>query len=1100
VQQSQHCDRDPWIDLTEFHKNLRTELENLIQDYINSSREKYYTPIIVAPYGSGKTTLLRHLLCFSLSNGIPAIKVNLSSLVNRLSSKGINSINEDNLPGYLSLFCSYVIDEIIKNNSNNSIGEWSEYDYCCLSKDEIRQVLERYNSSDNNIKCILLIDEIEEQYDEFRRIIKYKTTPFRGLFDMIYEGKSRVFAILAFGPSSIYSEAVSGPGTWRTKTYPIPIIYPSKITEDITDNEIGAYLANWVWWLGKGRIALVYKIIDNFSLSKQPGVNRDVISKIINANDPKTEIAGLFEQLKSIKIVENVPFYDRDALDELLNTISDPLLNKLFRALVILIGPVPESLLAKFLNNDEVQKLRYQRLDTTYFLKSDKLIEVDELIEVIKGAAKSIGKELDEYAKDLLRSIFQAWGDHKYLILSKEALEDLFEIIKGLSVEFYKPEIYDILNSLDLDQIYNDLTEIAESRSSQLMSSKKQYYYALRPSVIGRVYPPIILTPIFSCSKKQQIDQLKEFLRKELGKLRAQELIGISDNVLLYIERVLKISQDKDENQGKSVRENAIIVFVPSIKIGAQLKVALLRKLIRSSEGKGGKRKIVLIPLPLEESHETIINELRKDWEHFINVGIADVLYLGDKATLFIMSLLYNMLNNCLSKLDRNEENLVSQYATAVYKIIEDAVKDTSPIRITDYIKPDIKKLRDLKNKAHSVVGEDNAKYLWLIESSSDADILKDYLKVFADSLLNINNIINSIITKSNESILSGVSLLINNLVNDHTYFKDLAESWKNIKDSINNLGDKSIIEVLNELVSVACIDAQYRENIIDLLDEIYDYIRNTIEIDNEVLKYELIWYVLQSTDKCEISKYMETQIDNICDMIDKLKGMMHIIDSTEYEIRELENKINEIISNSQVTELGFIKELKELSNNLENLKTILEEDICKKIFSMNCSKDVGISCGELKKQYDELIPYLKGLNNFEKSLFLQFEINKVIMTVIENLDQELKRHIQEVMSNIGSVTGEINRIIETISSVESIDKNAADAIRKDIEDILQRSGIFDELMSELKELERDIRDLEEALNTRKDTIDRLNRLKGEIEGFKTSLKTKTLGDSYDKN
>jgi prefoldin subunit 5 len=1093
VQQSQHCDRDPWIDLTEFHKNLRTELENLILDYINSSREKYYTPIIVAPYGSGKTTLLRHLLCYSLSNGIPAIKVNLSSLVNYLSSQGINRIDEDNLPGYFSKFCIDVIN-------NNSRGEWSEYDYCCLSKDEIRQVLERYRN-DNNVKCILLIDEIEEQYDEFRRIIKYKTTPFRGLFDMIYEGKSRVFTILAFGPSSIYSEAVSGPGTWRTKTYPIPIIYPSKITEGITDNEIGAYLANWVWWLGKGRIALVYKIIDNFSLSKQPGVNRDVISKIINADDPKTEIAGLFEQLKSIKIVENVPFYDRDALDELLNTISDPLLNKLFRALVILIGPVPESLLAKFLNNDEVQKLRYQRLDTTYFLKSDKLIEVDELIEVIKGAVKSIGKELDEYAKDLLRSIFQAWGDHKYLILSKEALEDLFEIIKGLSVEFYKPEIYDILNSLDLDQIYNDLTEIAESRSSQLMSSKKQYYYALRPSVIGRVYPPIILTPIFSCSKKQQIDQLKEFLRKELGKLSAQELIGISDNVLLYIERVLKISQDKDENQGKSVRENAIIVFVPSINIGAQLKVALLRELIGSSEGKGSKRKIVLIPLPLEESHEAIINELRKDWEHFINVGIADVLYLGDKATLFIMSLLYNMLNrDCLSKLDRNEENLVSQYATAVYKIIKDAVKDTSPIRITDYIKPDIKKLRDLKNKAHSVVGEDNAKYLWLIESSSDADILKDYLKVFADSLLNINNIINSIITKSNESILSGVSLLINNLVNDHTYFKDLAESWKNIKDSINNLGDKSIIEVLNELVSVACIDAQYRENIIDLLDEIYDYIRNTIEIDNEVLKYELIWYVLQSTDKCEISKYMETQIDNICDMIDKLKGMMHIIDSTEYEIRELEDKINEIISNSQVTELGFIKELKELSNNLENLKTILEEDICKKIFSMNCSKDVGISCDELKEQYDELIPYLKGLNNFEKSLFLQFEINKVIMTVIENLDQELKRHIQEVMSNIGSVTGEINRIIETISSVESIDKNAADAIRKDIEEILQRSGMFDELMSELKELERDIRDLEEALNTRKDTIDRLNRLKGEIEGFKTSLKTKTLGDSYDKN
>jgi len=52
---------------------------------------------------------------------------------------------------------------------------------------------------------------------------------------------------------------------------------------------------------------------------------------------------------------------------------------------------------------------------------------------------------------------------------------------------------------------------------------------------------------------------------------------------------VVKEKVDKDENQGKSVRENAIIVFVPSINISAQLKVALLRELIGSSKVVKGK-------------------------------------------------------------------------------------------------------------------------------------------------------------------------------------------------------------------------------------------------------------------------------------------------------------------------------------------------------------------------------------------------------------------------------------------------------------------------------------------------------------------------------
>jgi len=1076
IQQSQ--DFNHWVDLTNIHKEIREELEKTILDYVKNQPGQlsggYLVPIIVAPYGSGKTTLLRHLLCFALKNGIPAVKVNLSSLVNylveaKLKERGSSKIPEDQLPGYASMFCRYVINKVIKSNDAE---EWGEFEHCRVNHEEVVRVLERHS------KCVLLIDEIEEQYEELRNLISYTTTPFRGLFDKVYEGKSWVFPILVFGPSSIYAETVSAAGTWRTRTYTIPLVYPLELSEKLSKVILGKYLANLIWWMGKGRIGQVYKLI---KINKYTSINSDVIASVINSSNPKISLSDLFTPLKEAVIAENVPYVDLNALDELLNNVTDPLHRKLLSSLIILIGQVPESLLKSFLTDDELSRLKVQKLNEDFFVKSRKIIKVDDLHSAIKRAIKDLGKDIDTYADDILRIIIQAWSDHEYVVLNEESLKDLLEIIKGISIEFYKPEIYDVFNSLDPNAVYSNYV-------AQSLMEDTEYHYALRPSVIERVYPPIILMPIIGCSRNIQINNLIESLYQKFSKYNEQYILDISKELMNHIKHeILKVDSSSDATK------NLMIVFVPSTHVdNDKLKTIILQNLLTREEVRG----VILIPIPLKEGIDNIINRLRERWRHFIDVGIVHVPYLGDKATLFLISMFYNMLNEC-SKLDRNERNLVSQYASTIYRITNEYARKVKTLNVNEYIKANdrIKEvLSYLLEEDHSI-GEANARYIWLIEPSKNSEVLWDYLKEFArqlnalnedfEKIFSENSISYKLLGKKVDSILSNASL-ISSLMRNSKYFESLHTAWTNINNIINDPNNRPFKEALKDLISIASMNIQGDKgkgiDLRNLINRVYNKINIIVNMDHEVLRYMLTWYTLQEIEN-EIPEYMESVVEETCNIVTTLNNVNNVLGKMRNKLEELRNEISRYINDSEAVQVGFINNVNELMKGLSNLKSRLME---LNIFN-------GASCEDLKENLEEFIPYLQNKGYYEKLFILEFMINKLIGGVINNINNALigkdteKGVFNIVMNNVNELIRKLNEIDEKINKLKnySNDSMAIETIHEDIAISLRESAGFSDFTSKLEDLSKDIDYLIEVLSKNQEVINKLGKLRNEIKNLR---------------
>jgi hypothetical protein len=1098
IQQSQDC--SPWKDLTKTHKKIREELEKAILGYVKNQpsqlSDRYLVPIIVAPYGSGKTTLLSHLLCFALKNGIPAVKVNLSSLVNylkELKGGGSSKIPSDQLPGYASKFCVHIINKVIKSNDAE---EWGEFEHCCINREEVVKVLKRY--IEEHSKCVLLIDEIEDHYKELRNLISYDTTPFRGLFDRVCEGKSWVFPILAFGPSSIYAETVSTAGSWRTRIYPISLVYPlelsEKLSEVIKDGVLRKYLANLIWWMGKGRMGHVYKLINMYN-----SINSDVIASVINSSNPKISLSKLFTPLEGIVIVGNVTYVDLNALDELLDKVTDPLHRKLFSALIILIGQVPESLLKSFLTDDELSRLKIQKLNEDFFVKSRKIIKVDDLHSAIKRAIKDLGKDIDSHTEDtlndILRIIIQAWSDHEYVVLNEESLKDLFEIIKGMSIEFYKPEIYDVFNSLDPNAVYSNYV-------AQSLIEDVEYHYALRPSVIERVYPPIILMPIIGCSRSIQVNNLANSLYQEFSNYNEQYILGISEKLMNHIKyKILKVDSSSDATK------NLMIVFVPSTHVdNDKLKTIILQNLLT----KEGVRGVILIPIPLNEGADNVINRLRERWRHFMDAGIVHVLYLGDKATLFLISMLYNMLNRCfeLDRLDRNERNLVSQYAGTIYRITDEYARKVRALNVNRYIKVNDRieeALRYLVDEDHSI-GEANARYIWLIESSKNSEELWDYLKKFAEQLNSLNDdfekifgensVAYKLLGKKVDSVLSNASL-INSLLKNSKYFDSLRTVWTDINKVINDPNNRSFKETLKDLISIASMNIQGDKgkgiDLRTLINKVYNKIDTIVNMDHEVLRYMLTWHTLQEIEN-EIPEYMESVMEETCNIVTTLNNVTNVLGRMRGKLKELRDKINRYINNGEAVQVGFINNIDELMKGLENFRNKLMK-LNNDIFN-GASFFNGASCEDLKENLEEFIPYLQNKGYYEKLLILEFMINKLIGSVINNINNALMGKDTEkgvfniAMNNVDELIRKLNEIDEKINKLKkySNDSKAIETIHEDIAISLRESAGFSDFSSKLEDLSKDIDYLIEVLSKNQEVINKLGKLRSEIENLRRTI------------
>ncbi|MGC9107978.1 MAG: ATP-binding protein, partial [Infirmifilum sp.] len=664
--------------MSEAHKRIREELEGAVLAFAEQPRapEKHQTYIIVAPFGSGKSTLLNYLRCFSICNNIPAIKINLSELVIFLKNKN-EEIYEDQLPNYIYKFFEEKRKELLKTGNY-------EFESCSVDRNVVKRALQRSDVG------ILLIDEIEETYDELKKIVKATTTPFRGLYDAVWQGESKILPILAFGPTSAYKEATSLSGSWRVQIRSLPIVYPSKIDLPNAD----PHIKNLVWWIGKGRIGHTQSIAKTIA-----GLGRFDIQGI----------KEVLENFKGREVVEGTPYIDTRQKERLVRTSQDPEDIELLEITSIKIGPIPVAEL-KNLNKN---KLIYTKKQ--YFVVSKKLIEIEKVISNIENAISSIlattstSKNIVnyEFARDLIRSVIESWSDHQYLIYDRAALTELLDLVKYMAIELYMPELFGILSKLNLDAVFDNL-----DKEALIMD---QFYVALRPSILAKIYPIILLNPLIGSSRKLDYDKLFNFIQN----LDSTEVFILSDIFM----KLLKIFYENLDVQ--------ILILPERLFYDDKTRRDVIRKWIHSNE-----RKIVIIGLSRDEI------KIDEPWQRLKNLGILDIEFAYDKMMWFIAGVLYDIkergyprdpekLKEWINTLDELERNILQQYITALEKLIEQSLNKTQK---TQLVNLDVIREAQELDRYDYQVGRGHYKYLWLLSISSETtkNIIKDsinYLK-----------------------------------------------------------------------------------------------------------------------------------------------------------------------------------------------------------------------------------------------------------------------------------------------------------------------------------------------------------------------------------
>ncbi|ADN49589.1 hypothetical protein [Vulcanisaeta distributa] len=1093
----------PWIDYTKAHENIRNELENTITNYVIKQVKGIRTPVIVAPYGSGKTTLLRHLLCYSIGQGIPAIKINLLDFVSFLESQNISDINEDNLIGYISLFCTKAIEQTInclQSSGQNCLSYVrsiiDEFSTININKDIAIEVLSKFLKTKDQ-RCVLLIDEIEEGYEHLRKIVRFGTTPFRGIFDLVYQGLPRIFPILAFGPSSIYSEIVSNAGSWRVVSYVIPMIMPTNITQRVTN--LSPYISNLIWWIGKGRPGHVDKLLQ---------------MKIhVEAQNALTNCQGILEtdavkNLQGTYVVGNIPYIDQAAYRRIETSLNNDERN-LFRILSVLVGPVPESMLSKCI---DMNKIKYSKLPE-YFIKSTQLIKVDDALNILKKVLLNLGYTINDFARDILYALFYSWSDHDMMILDKRGLTELIGIAKDMAIEFYQNDLFNALSKLDLDALY---TELLNSKRDS-----NEHYYALAPlTTLGAIYPPVLLMPLIGCCKEKSLDDLYRIF----DKFTIKDLLNLSDRLqeeIINYAHMRGMDNETIQNMNKYK-----VVFVLSKYIKNDEFIKQIKKLLTNDYIHG----IVFIPLPYNEDPSSIVSSLRELWQDYIDVGLIDIMYPSARAILFLMGLIYNKYVRCDVKYTDRELGMYDQFMRAIIELLKEIIINRLPSkrnkiaqaivssRTTEAIKEE---LENILSEGYNKVGSGKERYLLLLAGAEHRNILEQYLNtliakksgkyasstgIIEDVVKRFKELINTLHDHGIEikhEVTSGFESFLDNAWD---YYDDIRSRWDQIYDQIQS-GDvfNKVLEVLNDLYTISNLpkEAETRQ----LIEEEFNKITKKVIGNNENnIKSLITWIVLQKMlnkhpDKLPFNDEEECKdsTEELSSSLSKLGDLDNIVS----DIDKILNKIGKYIDNKSVGILNELEKIKEIINN---------------------TKD---SINEVSHYIEDCTNRLVALNTVEKMWFLEFIMrgwssgrkrNKGLManlldnisSIIDDINSSLLNNLKTVLRNLNDIEADLEELKKLTASDNELSLGSVFAIadygalieryRKDLEQVLLNSGTIPELAQKLSILKDAVNDLANTIKTiRRDNevlalikkieynINRLSKEIQEIEGGEIS-------------
>jgi len=665
------CQR--WEDLSPMHRQIREEIEEIIRRYTNNES---INPIIInAPYGSGKTTLLKHLLCFSVRNNILAIKVNLSKISQyieeKLKKEEKQQITEDELPRYINEFYRDLRSKIPMYLSSGKFDEPTtkeivdEYVTCCgLTTNQLLDLFNRYSKSIDN--AILLIDEVEESYGTLKTKIIYGTTPFRGLFDAVRERKTP-FLILAFGPSTIYSEAVTQSATWRVVVKTIPLLAPDDIGKFGIHNP---HVRNLLWWIGKGRPGHILRLI-------QEKIHERATNAVERCEKPD------YSSLIGQTIAENMPYVDISEYDRKLSEIRDENERKLFQVLSVHIGPVAEKQLPGCI---DISKLK--NISSKYIIKSNKIINVSDFINKLEDRLKSLG--VDNVGTELVTAIFSAWSDQQIIIFERSALLALFELAKDVAIEFQQEKLFDILTN----NLGSLITEVEN------LSIESDYYYALHPLTISSIYPLLLLNPLIRCSKNEPASLLYNKLSEKIDEIIEKDINKIYEINMKLVKNIYK--EDTEEFLHSAIYP----LFLPADKLLKSQIIEFIKSLILNN------KSIILIPIGQSDNLERLENI----WKNYIELGLIKILIPSSRLSLFLAGALYNAAIDCTVPLSSGEGRILLLYTNALRQLIDEnkAIIKENKNKLLLNIGNITKELERIWSTKYQI-GQAKAKYLLLL-------------------------------------------------------------------------------------------------------------------------------------------------------------------------------------------------------------------------------------------------------------------------------------------------------------------------------------------------------------------------------------------------
>jgi len=692
-------DESGWCDLTDLHREVREKLEHFIIDYKNGIPyvgNEWRMPVLVAPYGSGKTALIRYLVRFCWRElRVPAILANLSDLVSFLENKKMR-IHADMLADVVEEFFRSELDRL--ESMLNKGEELPKYlvphnkniDEYLLPKSEILNIIKRFKEGKEI--GVLFIDEVEEAYKDFKEYVSYETVPFRGLADKIAQHEAKVFTVLAFGPSATLRECMSGP-SWRMVRVEIPFVskdHALRLLERHVNyssspdnlkplvNDVLELLANSVWWMSKGRVAWIYKIINE-------GVTQRIVDALNNSNALRQAINDA--STLSDEIIEGIPLMDKASFNKLLDDFRD--FETLLLLSSVLVGPISESMLEALFHIDK-SKLAF--LNTKLFAVGRDVVHVKDVIKAFRKVLESEleGKYLEE-ALSILEKILAAWSRKGFVIYDRKALEELKNTASDYAFDIYadNPVIGDTLAKVVVDAL-----DITPTRGEEL-------HVALRLSFVAQIYPPLVLLPLIGLVKSEKIS--REELQKYLLNVKTNEMRKLAEMLIKIVG--LEVKESKKYS----------VLFLPStmdVKSAEDRVYECLRK--------WNHPLLVVVVGGTYEENEKLARLLR-DRNKLIFETEVSTLPLIDRASLYVLSLLYNIGKGYnFSELTPIEEKIFKWYnehlkfelGNAIYEL-ESKYKNRS--LYFDYLLQNSReKIESLSKSRGKVVGEQQARMLYL--------------------------------------------------------------------------------------------------------------------------------------------------------------------------------------------------------------------------------------------------------------------------------------------------------------------------------------------------------------------------------------------------